>query len=263
MMLTNEVIVECGNVKRSMKAEKMNMLAKAVREGETGKFDKLYKIAYKKAILIALSMSVSRETAEDIAQDTMFKLYENIQKADRVSSWIETVVKNAVLDYHKKTTVDDGENKYKREVSTNTGSYTTSRGETFDVPQFVERLIGKRPDWNPESYYLAREKRRKEREAVRYTLSLLPTQQRKVLELTFCKEMAQDDIAVELGISRSTVAAHVKKGKVNFRKEFLSCFDISDFGFETTSELAAAQTAVSSLFFTYKMGHKQFLDSLH
>ena len=48
-----------------------------------------------------------------------------------------------------------------------------------------------------------------------------------------------------------------------FNREFLSCFDISDFGFETTSELAAAQTAVSSLLFTYKMGHKQFLDSLH
>jgi DNA-directed RNA polymerase specialized sigma24 family protein len=71
-------------------------------------------------------------------------------------------------------------------------------------------------------------------------LSLLPVQQRKALYLSFVEQKKQDEIAGLLGISRSTVAAHIRTGKANFRREISTRLDVSLFGIETAYELKAA-----------------------
>jgi RNA polymerase sigma factor (sigma-70 family) len=82
--------------------------------------------------------------------------------------------------------------------------------------------------------------REAERETVMEVLSLLPVQQRKALYLSFVEQKKQDEIAGLLGISRSTVAAHIRTGKANFRREISARLDVSLFGIETAYELKAA-----------------------
>ena len=77
-------------------------------------------------------------------------------------------------------------------------------------------------------------------DAVMQILTLLPDQQRKALYLSFVEQKKQDEIAGVLGISRSTVAAHIRMGKANFRREFAAHYDVSLFGIKAAYGLEAA-----------------------
>ena len=99
MMFTNEVNVKCGSGKRS-NAERMNKLAKAARSGDMDKFNTLYDIAYQYALDVATAdKKICTSVAEDIALETMRKLYDNLDTVDYVAPWGKMVVTNAIIDY--------------------------------------------------------------------------------------------------------------------------------------------------------------------
>ena len=235
-MFTNEFEVKCGSAKQSnaeraselAKAERMNNLAKAVRSGDADSFDELYTLAFSKAVAVAKKKGARGEQVFDIAQTAMMRLYRDISKVDYVSAWVATVVSRLVIDMSRKKS-------YSCEVYELDAPYNADDDDSYPNgnPNVV---VDFRPAVNPEAALF----REAEREAVLDVLSLLPVQQRKALYLSFVEQKKQDEIAGILGISRSTVAAHIRMGKVNFRREMTTRYDVSLFGIETAYELKAA-----------------------
>ena len=225
MMFTNEVNVKCGSGKRS-NAERMNKLAKAARSGDMDKFNTLYDIAYQYALDVATAdKKICTSVAEDIALETMRKLYDNLDTVDYVAPWVKMVVTNAIIDYKNAK-------RYSMEVSA-----TVTLDEDSDTDSGNELF-----EWYADDTFLTPYEalvRGFTKEAVQNVLHTLPEQQQKALLLFLGEEFSQKEVAAMMGLSRSTVAAHVRVGKKNFRKEFLAQYDIADFGYTTTSELAA------------------------
>lgn len=224
-MFTNEVIVECGNAKKS-DAVRMNELVKAVRSGNTEAADTLFRLAHKRAYRYAITHGMSIEVAEDMAQITMEKLLIHIDDVDYVATWVKTVVDNLVKDWLKSFPVDK------------TDSATVLRDKDSDKESEIwEETVADNIFLSPEE---ACEKAILQ-EKVRRILHKLPTQQGKVLYLRLLKEKSEKETAEILGISRGTVAATLNKGKKNFCKEVLAQGgSLSLFGYQTSYELAAA-----------------------
>lgn len=224
-MFTNEVIVECGNAKKS-DAVRMNELVKAVRSGNTEAADTLFRLAHKRAYRYAITHGMSIEVAEDMAQITMEKLLIHIDDVDYVATWVKTVVDNLVKDWLKSFPVNK------------TDSATVLRDEDSDKEseiweETVVDYIFLSPEEACEKAIL--------KEMVRGILHKLPPQQGKVLFLRLLKEKSEKETAEILGISRGTVAATLNKGKKNFCKEVLAQGgSLSLFGYQASSELAAA-----------------------
>lgn len=227
MMFTNEFEVKCGSAKQS-NAERMNVLAKAVRLGDADSFNELYTLAFSKAVAVAKKKGAKGEQVFDIAQTAMMRLYRDIAKVDYVSAWVTTVVSRLVIDMSRKKS-------YSCEVYELDAPYRV--GDDDSSPSDDSKaVVDFRLAVNPEASLF----REAEREAVMEVLSLLPVQQRKALYLSFVEQKKQDEIAGILGISRSTVAAHIRTGKANFRREIAARLDVSLFGIETAYELKAA-----------------------
>lgn len=227
MMFTNEFEVKCGSAKQS-NAERMNVLAKAVRLGDADSFNELYTLAFSKAVAVAKKKGAKGEQVFDIVQTAMMRLYRDIAKVDYVSAWVTTVVSRLVIDMSRKKS-------YSCEVYELDAPYRV--GDDDSSPSDDSKaVVDFRLAVNPEASLF----REAEREAVMEVLSLLPVQQRKALYLSFVEQKKQDEIAGILGISRSTVAAHIRTGKANFRREISARLDVSLFGIETAYELKAA-----------------------
>jgi RNA polymerase sigma factor (sigma-70 family) len=226
MMFTNEFEVKCGSAKQS-DAERMNALARAVRLGDADSFNELYTLAFSKAKAVAKKKGARGEEVFDIAQTAMIRLYRDIAKVDYVSTWVTTVVSRLVIDMSRKKS-------YSCEVY----ELDAHRGDDDDSCPIDNSkvVVDSQVAVNPEASLF----REAEREAVMEVLSLLPVQQRKALYLSFVEQKKQDEIAGLLGISRSTVAAHIRTGKANFRREIAARYDVSLFGIETAYELKAA-----------------------
>ena len=227
MMFTNEFEVKCGGAKQS-NAERMNVLAKAVRLGDADSFDELYNLAFAKAEAVAIAKGAKGDQVFDIAQTAMMRLHRDIAKVDYVSAWVATVVSRLVIDMSRKKSRSC--EVYELDAPCRVGNEDSCPSDNSKV------VVDSRLAVNPEASLI----REAEREAVMKVLSLLPVQQSKALYLAFVEQKKQDEIAGILGISRSTVAAHIRTGKVNFRREIAARYDVSLFGIETAYELKAA-----------------------
>jgi RNA polymerase sigma factor (sigma-70 family) len=226
-MFTNEFEVKCGSAKQS-DAERMNVLAKAVRMGDADSFNELYTLAFSKAKAVAKKKGARGEEVFDIAQTAMIRLYRDIAKVDYVSTWVTTVVSRLVIDMSRKKSYSC--EVYELDAPCRVDDDDSCPSDNSKV------VVDFRVAANPEASLF----REAERETVMEVLSLLPVQQRKALYLSFVEQKKQDEIAGVLGISRSTVAAHIRMGKANFRREFAAHYDVSLFGIKAAYGLEAA-----------------------
>ena len=226
-MFSNELEVKCGGAKQS-DAERMNELAKAVRSGDIESFDELYRLASSKAKYIAWKKGARKEQLFDIVQEAMLRLYRDIAKVDYVSAWLSTVVARLVIDAFRKDSNSCEQHQSNAQKEDADGKIR-SNGSSKEV---VDNRIAVNPEAAFEKAAVS--------DAVLQILTLLPDQQRKALYLSFVEQKKQDEIAGVLGISRSTVAAHIRMGKANFRREFAAHYDVSLFGIKAAYGLEAA-----------------------
>ena len=228
MMFTNEFTDKCGSVKQT-KAGRMNQLAEAVRSGNAESFAELYELAFSTAVSIAKRYDLIQGQAEDIAQEAMMRLYRDINSIESVYAWVCTVARHLATDASRK------EKSTSYEVFELDAPMDGCQGDTHSK-QKSEVVADLRVSVNPDAVL----DRIAIREAVQQILALLPDQQRKVLYLYHIKRQKQNVIAGLLGISRSTVAAHIRKGEASFRREFAAHYDVSLYGVQSAYELEAA-----------------------
>ena len=80
-------------------------LVKQILNGKTELFTELVNRYYSKITSFIMKMNVSREDAEDLAQDVFVKVYNNLYKYDdrwQFSTWIFKVAINTLRDSKKR-----------------------------------------------------------------------------------------------------------------------------------------------------------------
>ena len=228
--------VNSGSVKQTT-ADRMNELAKSVRSGNIESFDALYNLAYDKAFYIASKEEETRDQADDIAQEAMIRLYQNIDKVEYVATWLNRTVTNIVIDV-----------KRKKESLPILEFDAPKVNAKSDAPSLLlSETVGDKSVWvNPEDVLERDIKEEILKNALPHILSLLSDRHQKVIRYSLIEHKKQSEIAILMGISRSTVAVHLRNATARFQKEFTAHYDVSLFGLQSAYELET--NAVSSSF---------------
>jgi len=81
-------------------------LARALLEGDAGAFDRFVDVFRSKIFQYSYLMCGHREDAEEVAQDTLMKVFENfdqLREPERVRPWVFRIAKNACLMKRRKS----------------------------------------------------------------------------------------------------------------------------------------------------------------
>lgn len=233
-----------GSTKQTT-ADRMNELAAAVRSGNIESFDELYNLGLHKAISIAMKKGVTEEEAFDIAQNTMMKLYRNIDKVDAVSTWINTTVTRNVIDVFRKKEKAKKKGFIVLELD---APMDNGMGDSHSILR--SETVADTSTWvNPEAVLVRDVKAKVLKDALPHIMSLLSDRQQEVIRYALIENKSQDEIAILMGISRSTVAVHLGNARKRFQKEFAKYYDVSLFGLKSAYELET--NAVSSSFLIF------------
>lgn len=147
---------------------------------------------YSKALFaVILQVVPQQELAEDVLQEVFVKIWQNIRSYDaskgRLYTWMLNVARNQAID---RTRSKDFNNRNKTtELSDNV--YNDTRGG-------IEAKI--------------------DDVGLRKTLSNLPEESRKLLELAYFQGYTQDEIAKILGIPLGTVKTRIRATIIQLRK---------------------------------------------
>jgi RNA polymerase sigma-70 factor (ECF subfamily) len=81
-------------------------LAKDLMNGVEGAFDRFVDLYYGKVFRYAYTMCGHREDAEEVAQETLMKVFENLgqlREPDRLKPWVFRIAKNACLTKRRRS----------------------------------------------------------------------------------------------------------------------------------------------------------------
>src|SRR5512145_2051502 len=81
-------------------------LARALMSGEADAFDRFVEVFRSKIFQYSFLMCGQREDAEEVAQDTLMKVFENfdqLREPERVRPWVFRIAKNACLMKRRKS----------------------------------------------------------------------------------------------------------------------------------------------------------------
>jgi len=100
--------------KRGDAMDKINRLAKELKNGHSEVFDELYELTHKVVFYSVLSILKDKSIAEDIVQDTYLRMLKNIQRYqdNNFMGYIVTIARNLAINeytHRKKTTYFDTE----------------------------------------------------------------------------------------------------------------------------------------------------------
>ena len=233
-----------GSTKQTS-ADRMNELAAAVRSGNIESFDELYNLGLHKAISIAMKKGTTQEEAFDIAQDAMMKLYRDIDTVYAVSTWLDTTVTRKVIDAFRKKAKIPAMCELDAPMDNSKGdSHSMLRSETVaDTRTWV----------NPEAVIERDVKAEVLKDALPHIMSLLSDKHQEVIRYALIENKKQDEIASLMGISRSTVAVHLRNARIRFQKEFAKHYDVSLFGLKSAYELETDAVSSSFLIFNAEL----------
>ncbi len=181
---------------KSPESFKEEQLLAALRRGDDKAFALIYNAFVGKSYNFVYALVKDEETAKDIVQDTFIKVYlkrDTISKAGSFSSYLYTMLRNAVLDFFDSESV-----KYR---------YLTKLKYSSD--DFADLV---NDEMNASEL----------REMIEKSLSGMPRQRQHIFKLSRYKGMPNKEIAKMFGISKRTVENHISNALRDIRK------DISD-----------------------------------
>ena len=159
-------------------------LAMLETEEDQRRFLKLYNTCEKKIYAVALRVLGDPGRAEDAAQQTWFQL---LKRWDRVSALPWSEMEGYVV--------------------------TAAKNCALDILRTDRRTVAFPEDWDPP----AREEHQEEYDYLVSLIRALPEHYRRILELKCVEERSNREIARRLGISESTVATRVLRGRAMLR----------------------------------------------
>ena len=136
-------------------------------------------------------LTKSQADAEEITQDVFVALWEKRDRIDpskNIRGYIYTYAHNAVLNYFKHKKV---EGKYLQFAANDVRRYETS--DDIVIARETELVI-------------------------RIAVERMPAQRRRIFEMSRFEGVSNDDIALQLGISKNTVENHITTAVKDIRK---------------------------------------------
>ena len=171
-------------------------------------FNEIYTSYYKKSFFFAKSYVHDDLAAEDIASDSLIKLWEKLktEKIDYIEPLLLTILKNKALDYLKheevkRTAFESMADWHQQELS-----IRISTLESCDPNEIFSDEV---------------------ESIIRETLKLLPEQTRQIFLLSRFENKSNKEIAEQMGISIKGVEYHISKALKALRitlKDFLPLF---------------------------------------
>ncbi|MDR0712178.1 MAG: sigma-70 family RNA polymerase sigma factor [Prevotellaceae bacterium] len=162
------------------------------REGDVNAFNLLVG-RYYEGVLLRLKQRIGNVAdAEDIAQQTFAKAFENINSySDKYafSTWVYSIANNCCIDFMRKRRI----------------------GNTIPIDKLVEDedFNTQNTQLNPEENMIAEQNMME----ASLLLDKLRPQYRSVIELRYLKEYAYEEIATEMNIPIGTVKTHLFRAK--------------------------------------------------
>ena len=171
-------------------------------------FNEIYTSYYKKSFFFAKSYVHDDLAAEDIASDSLIKLWEKLktEKIDYIDPLLLTILKNKALDYLKheevkRTAFESMADWHQQELS-----IRISTLESCDPNEIFSDEV---------------------ESIIRETLKLLPEQTRQIFLLSRFENKSNKEIAEQMGISIKGVEYHISKALKALRitlKDYLPLF---------------------------------------
>jgi len=160
---------------------------------------------HKKQIFANIRIMVKdRELAEDIFQETFFKVINSLRKGQyyeegKFLPWVLRISHNLVIDHFRR----------KQKMPTISSSQVNKEGEEFDI---FDRLKLKEPSRENE---LVQQQVHNE---VRGLIELLPKEQKEVLMMRHHFDMSFNEISDLTGVSINTALGRMRYALINMRK---------------------------------------------
>jgi RNA polymerase sigma-70 factor (ECF subfamily) len=173
-------------------------LAKALLAGHANAFDEFVEHFRSKIFQYSFLMCGQREDAEEVAQETLLRVFESfsdLREPEHVRSWVFRIARNACLMKRRKSLFAPA-----HELSLD------------DTPDHQPMEIG---DWSklPDDEFLRRELR----DALHGAVAELPEIYRAVVLLRDLEELSTEETAQVLGLTEDVVKTRLHRGRVALR----------------------------------------------
>jgi len=180
-------------------------LARALLAGDAGAFERFVDVYNNKLFRYTFAMCGQREDAEEVAQETLMKVFENLaqlREPERLKPWVFRIAKNACLTKRRKSLFAPREEVSLDELRPR----SDGSGERVEIA-----------DWSalPEKLASDSELRRALREAVQE----LPDLYRAVFLLRDVENLSTDDAAQVLDVSTDAVKTRLHRARLMVRKQ--------------------------------------------
>ena len=170
------------------------------------KLSELYASYFQKSYLFAMSYVHNQQAAEDIASDSIIKLFESIKdkKVENVQAFLLTILKNSSLDYLRKQAVKDRThnivlNNQMRELDFRISTLEECN-PTFLFSKEIQQIIDE-------------------------SLATVSTKSKRIFEMSRYEHLSNKDIADKLNLSVKSIEYHITKVlallRYNLRDYFL------------------------------------------
>jgi RNA polymerase sigma-70 factor (ECF subfamily) len=178
-------------------------LARDLLAGMPGAFDQFVDVYNSKIFRYAFAMCRQREDAEEVAQETLFKVFQkldHLEDPDRLKPWIFRIAKNACLMKRRKSVFAP-----KEELSLDELRPAKDGQARLEIADWS--LL---PDQAAENSEL--------RAALDHAVAELPELYRAVFLLRDAEQLSTDDTAGILGISADAVKTRLHRARLALRK---------------------------------------------
>ena len=175
------------------------LLLRRAQQGDPEAFEQLMAPMEQRIWRICWHYTGNRENAEDCGQETMIRIWRNLDsyRGDcALESWVYRIAANCCMDFLRKKKRDKSE------------SVEPLREQGFDPAD---------PSPGTEEQVVAEDEHRRLREAI----TQLPEEQREALILTQLQKVPYEEAALLLNVSEGTIKSRVNRAKARL-KEILS-----------------------------------------
>jgi len=180
-------------------------LARALLPGDLSAFDEFVETFRQRIFQYSHLMCGQREDAEEVAQDTLLKLFENfhtLRSPERVRPWVFRIAKNACLMKRRRSI-------FAPEQEVSLEQYMNLETEDGLRPREVAA-----PDPEPEARLLQRQLT----ESLERAIQALPPSYRSVILLRDMEELSTEDAAEILEVSTDVVKQRLHRARLALRR---------------------------------------------
>ncbi len=156
------------------------------------KLSELYDSYFQKSYLFVMSYVHNKQVAEDIASDSIIKLFDSIKdkKVENIKAFLLTILKNSSLDYLRKQAIRDRTHDIVLNNQTRELDFRISTLEECDPTLLFSKEI---------------------QEIIDASLESVSSQSKRIFGMSRYEQLSNKDIAAKMNLSVKSIEYHITK----------------------------------------------------